>query len=395
MNLPDPELLLVRYGELALKGGNRSRFEGALVNNLRDGLKPYGGAQVRRQWGRILVWPKGRFAASARAVTRCFGIKSVSPTWQVEPTLEAMAQVGLPIVREELARWTGQGLPSFRVRVRRADKSFPLTSGELERQLADAVLVDDEHRVRIDLREADIELGVELRPEGCFVFGERLPGPGGLPVGTLGKGVCLLSGGIDSPVAAWLAMKRGMRVSFIAFHSPPYLGEGSRAKVQALVRTLSEWQGPSRLLEVPFTEVQLAIRGGAPERLRTILYRRSMSRIATAQAERIQAKALITGESLGQVASQTLENLTTIEDAAGLPVLRPLITADKEEAIALAERIGTFSTSIQPEPDCCTVFQPRQPALKSSAADCRELEAGLDLERLEAAALEAATDHLL
>ena len=391
MSHPEPDLLLVRYAELALKGGNRARFEGTLDHNLREALDPIGPHEIRRAWGRVVIAPERRKRQALRIVARTFGVKSVSPAWRLEPDVDALAALGRRLLDEQLGPGAraqqGAAVPGFRVRVKRADKSFPQPSGELERRVADAML-EGEERVRVELREPDLEYGIDVRPEGTFAFLERVPGPGGLPVGTLGRGLCLLSGGIDSPVAAWLGMKRGLRVGFVTFHSPPYLGEGSRRKVEELVRVLAGWQGPSRLHEVPFTDVQVAIRDGAPEGLRTILYRRSMARIATRLAALEKAEALITGESVGQVASQTLPNLATIEDAAGLPVLRPLVTADKEEAIALARRIGTFGVSTQPEPDCCTVFQPRRPALASDAAVCARVEAEIELGPLEDAALD-------
>ena len=392
--LAEPDLLLVRYAELGLKGGNRARFEGALVQNLREAVEPLGEVEIRRAWGRVVIRPERRRRQALRAVARTFGVKSVSPAWRLEPDVEELAALGRALLDEHLAvpRDSGArpvpaaGRPGFRVRVKRADKTFPLGSEELERQVADAMLAD-EARVRVDLRTPDLEYGIDVRREGTFAFLERVPGPGGLPVGTLGRGLCLLSGGIDSPVAAWLAMKRGLRVGFITFHSPPFLGEGSRRKVEDLVRALAGWQGPSRLHEVPFAAIQVAIRDGAPAGLRTLLYRRSMARLATRLGREEGAEALITGESLGQVASQTLPNLAAIEAAAGLPVLRPLVTADKEEAMALARRIGTFPISTRPEPDCYTVFQPRRPALAGDPAVCARVEAELDLEPLETQAL--------
>jgi thiamine biosynthesis protein ThiI len=239
------------------------------------------------------------------------------------------------------------------------------------------------------MKNPEIDFNIDLRPEGTFAFLNRLKGPGGLPVKTLGRGLCLLSGGIDSPVAAWCAMKRGLKVSFVSFHSPPYIGEGSREKIRDLIRVLSDWQGPSMWHEVQFAEIQLAIRAGAPEPLRTILYRRSMQRIASHLARRSKAGALITGENLGQVASQTLENLACIGAAANIQVLRPLITHDKEDVIVLAKKIGTFEVSIRDEPDCCTVFQPRKPALRAQAEECETIEAELGLVPMEEAQVRA------
>jgi thiamine biosynthesis protein ThiI len=226
-----------------------------------------------------------------------------------------------------------------------------------------------------------------VREKNAFLFTERLPGPGGLPVGTLGHVLCLLSGGIDSPVAAWMSMKRGCRVSYVTYHSSPYIGEASRKKVVDLVRSLAQYQPTSQLFIVPFTKCQEAIRDFAPERYRTVLYRRMMQRIATRLARRNRCGALVTGESLGQVASQTLENITCIEEASGLPVLRPLIAMDKQDAVNTAQKIGTYETSIQPAPDCCTVFQPEKPVIYGRVEECIEAEASFDVEELVAEAL--------
>jgi thiamine biosynthesis protein ThiI len=249
---------------------------------------------------------------------------------------------------------------------------------------------EHEARLLVDLSRPELELEVDLRPHAAYVFATRLPGPGGLPVGTLGKGVCLLSGGIDSPVAAWMCMKRGCAVVFVSFHSFPYIGEASRRKIEHLVERLARFQPRSRLYSVPFTDVQTAIRDTAPEGYRTVLYRRQMQRIAARIARREKAGCLITGESLGQVASQTMENLTCIGAASDLPVLRPLIGFDKQETIDLARRIGTYDTSIVPEPDCCTVFMPKRPVIRGRIDRCEEAEAALPLDELLTAAVEGA-----
>ena len=392
--LQDPDILLVRYGELALKGGNRALFENALVRNLQGALKHVGGGEVIRRWGRIQVKPAGRWREAMRACAQTFGIKSVSPAWNTERNLESMVAMGRRLLENKLQEYPPGSQPSFRVTVKRADKTFPMTSGELALAIADGML-DEDSTVLIQMKNADIDFNIDLRPEGTFAFLEREPGPGGLPVKTLGRGLCLLSGGIDSPVAAWCAMKRGLKVSFVSFHSPPYIGEGSRMKIRDLIRVLAEWQGPSTLHEVQFADIQLAIREGAPESLRTILYRRSMQRIASHLARRSKTGALITGENLGQVASQTLENLACIGAAANIQVLRPLITHDKEDVIAFAKRIGTFDVSIRDEPDCCTVFQPRKPALRAQAPECETIEAELGLVTLEEAQVRAsAKEHI-
>ncbi|MCA9001128.1 MAG: tRNA 4-thiouridine(8) synthase ThiI, partial [Planctomycetes bacterium] len=277
---------------------------------------------------------------------------------------------------------------------KRRDKRFPMTSIELERAVADAVLPEaDLATVRLD--HPDYELGIEIRGKENYVFLERIPGPGGLPVGTSGRGLCLLSGGIDSPVAAWLGMRRGLAMGFVSFHSFPYLGEGSKRKVADLARAVTHFQGTAQLFVVPFAEVQESIRDLCPERYRTVLYRRMMGRIASALCRKFSYGVLLTGENLGQVASQTMENMALIGDAADHLILRPLITYDKEEVIDIARKIGTFELSIRPEPDCCTVFQPAAPVIHGKVDDCAQAESVLDLEGLVHRAVENTEVHLI
>lgn len=382
-----PGLALVRYGELALKGRNRGQFEQTLVRNIKRALAPLTEVRVERLRGRLVVFPERRKEQALRRLAEVFGIKSVSPAWSTAPEPEAIAALARAVLADALADLPAGARPTFRVQSKRADKTFPLTSVELDRFVAERILTEDSP-VRIELDDPELVLGIDVRPERAYVYSRRIAGPGGLPVGTLGRVLCLLSGGIDSPVAAWLAMKRGCEVSFVSFHSYPFLGEASKRKVADLAQRLARFQPRTRLFVVPFTEVQIAVRDTAPEAYRTVLYRRMMQRIATHLAARDRCGALVTGECLGQVASQTLENLSRIQEASGLPVLRPLIAFDKEETIALARRIGTFDISARPEPDCCTVFQPRHPVIRSRAADCARAEAALDLAALVARALE-------
>jgi len=386
ITLGAPERVVVRYGELALKGGNRADFERALVRNLKDALKSIAPVVVERQRGRMLVVPQGRVEEIAARAARVIGVKSVSPAWSSPPEPEAIAAIARAVFLDALAQLPPGAPRTMRVRSKRAEKNFPMTSVAFDRWLGDRVLAGVEG-VRVQLDDPEIELGVEVRPEGVHVFAHRIPGPGGLPVGTQGRGLCLLSGGIDSPVAAWMSMKRGLAVNFVGFHSFPFIGEASKQKVIALARSLAQWQSRTRLYVVPFAPVQLAIRENTPEGYRTILYRRMMQRIASRLAERDHYDVLITGESLGQVASQTLDNLRCIELAATRAVLRPLIALDKDEIIAIARRIGTFEISNVQEPDCCTVFMPAKPVIRGEVALCERAEAGIDVEGLVSAAV--------
>ena len=376
--LEGPELVLVRYGEIALKGGNRATFERQLVRNMKHAARPISATAATRSHGRITLAPERRGMAVARRVRDVFGVKSVSPAWGCEPSPAAILALSRRVMAAEMQARAGQEF-RFRVRSRRAEKRFPLTSTDLDRLVADSVLPLYPQLV-VDLKSAELELGIEVRTERAYIYLQRLAGPGGLPVGSLGKGLSLLSGGIDSPVASWMAMKRGLEVGFISFHSAPYIGEGSKKKVIDLVRALARWQPRNRLFVVPFTEAQVSIRDSAPCAYRTVLYRRMMNRIASRVAKSEGMRALITGESLGQVASQTLENMTCIGAVSDLPHLRPLVCFDKEETIEIARRIGTFEISNRPEPDCCTVFQPERAMIRGRIRECEAAEAEFDVE---------------
>lgn len=379
------EALLIRYGELGLKGANRPWFERKLAANLRVALADTPDLQVRRLRGRMVLSGARPPAELERAAARVFGVTSLSSA-TVLPAgaygADALAEAAVRCARQALPReFPGDGPVRMKVEVRRADKDYPLRSIDVARKLG-AALLADQPRYRVDLNEPELTVGVDLRPEAAFVFAGRRPGPGGLPVATTGRVHCLLSGGIDSPVAAWLCMKRGMRVDFISFYSFPYVGPQTRDKVLRLAEELMRWQPEAVLHLVPFAAYQEAIRDHAPEAYRTILYRRAMQRIASVIARMRKGKALVTGESVGQVASQTLENMRLIEEASSLPVLRPLVTYDKLEVVELARRIGTYEVSTLPAPDCCTVFQPASPVVHGRLVEVQAAEAELDLGKL-------------
>ncbi len=383
----EPELIVARYGELWLKGKNRRNFEQILARNVLRAVREISPARLQRAHGQLAIYPERRTREVSRRVQDIFGFTSVSPAWSSPKDFDAIARIARHVLGQAMRRYPLEPTVAFRVRTQRADKTFPVISTELDRRIADHVMPDFEERLHVDLNEPELTLSIHIRPENAYVYAERLKGAGGLPVGTLGNALCLLSGGIDSPVAAWLTMKRGCNVSFVSFHSEPYIGEGSKRKIKQLAHAVSHFQGPSRLYSVPFARCQEEIRDRCRPGYRTVLYRRMMQRIAQRIARRAKAGALITGDSLGQVASQTLENLTCIGAAVTIPVLRPLICFDKEETIALARRIGTFDLSIRPEPDCCTVFQPTKPVIRGSLAVCEEEETNLDVEALVDAAV--------
>jgi thiamine biosynthesis protein ThiI len=293
---------------------------------------------------------------------------------------------------EELERHLGPRLAdmnpsSFAIRCQRSEKRFPLTSPEIERRIGS--LVQDQTDWPVDLSNPDLTIHILVDEKGLFTWTRRIAGPGGLPVGVGGRAACLISGGIDSPVAAYLLMKRGMRLNFVHFHSVPRTDPASLEKVEELIRILVRYQGPARLAMVPLLPIQEEIAARCPAELRVLLYRRFMLRLAQEAANRLRSDALITGESLGQVASQTIENLRAVEAVTTMPVLRPLIGLDKPEIIDTARRIGTYETSILPHFDCCSFLMPDKPATKSTAAELDQAEGDLDVDGLVAGAVES------
>jgi tRNA uracil 4-sulfurtransferase len=368
-------VVVVHYHEISLKRGNRPLFLRHLGRNLARALADAGPVTVRQRPGRIVLdlddHPRPELVGE-RARRVC-GVASVSLGYRTASTLEGMRKVIGRLV-------DGREFRSFRITARRAFKTYPMTSVELNRVLGAFVL--ERVATRVDLEHPEVEIVVEVLPDETFVSLDRRPGPGGLPVGSGGTVAALLSGGIDSPVAAWRMLKRGCRVVFVHFHSVPYLPATSQAKARALVERLTEWQYDSRLFLVPFGEIQREVVLSVPPPARVVVYRRLMVRIAEAIARREGALALATGESLGQVASQTLENIAAIDAAATGPVLRPLIGTDKLEIIHEAKRLGTFETSIEPDADCCTLFVPKHPLTRMTAAQAEAAEARLDVARL-------------
>ncbi len=377
---PSP-VLIVRYSEIGLKGGNRSFFEKALVANLKHALRKEGHGPVERPHGRIIVRRPDDPEKAAAAAAEVFGVSSVSAGKSTGIDLDEITGAALVLIGEALDRISGSDRVPFRVESRRSDKSFPLNSMELSARIG-ASCLEAHNRLKVDLNEPAVTLGVEIRKDEAIVYSHRIEGPGGLPVGTAGKAVVLLSGGIDSPVAAWMTMKRGTRVVCINYHSYPFLPEESRIKVERIAKELSRFQRGLAVFFAPFADIQVAIKKECPEPLRTVLYRRMMLRLAERLALREGALAVVTGESLGQVASQTLENIRTIGGATRFPILRPLIGFDKTETIARARLIGTYDISIEPHPDCCTVFQPKKPKIKTTLEEAELAEKALDIDRL-------------
>jgi thiamine biosynthesis protein ThiI len=373
-------LYLIKYGELQLKGQNRGQFERRLCANIRRALGA--DSDLARRHGRLLLRSAAAEPAVRRVLERTFGIVGFSRALQVDKDpalLDAAALELAPALRAEHG-------PRFKIEARRSDKSFVLDSYGIACRLGQH-LRERVPGLVVDLHHPDWVLNVEIR-ERAYLYGPPSPAPGGLPVGSSGRGLLLLSGGIDSPVAGWLLAKRGLAVDAAYFHTPPYTSEEALQKVRRLCRILSEYLGSMRLFVVPLTALQLRIRERAPQEQSTLLIRACMVRVADSLARREGYGCLISGESLGQVASQTLPALRFTESFSSLPVLRPLIGMDKEEIVGLARRIGTFETSILPYPDCCTLFAPAHPLVRPEHERMLASFAALDAQPLLDRALE-------
>jgi thiamine biosynthesis protein ThiI len=376
--------VIVHYHEISLKRGNRPLFLRRLQENLARAVSDLGPVRVIQLPGRIVLDLEGN--ADPRAVRerldRVCGIANTALAVRTGSSMDNIKAAVDQVI-------DGQTFASFRITARRAFKTFPLTSTDLNRELGAYVLAR-RPEVRVDLHHAALEVHVEVLPHEAFIYPDRRPGPGGLPVGSSGTVAALLSGGIDSPVAAWRMMKRGCRVLFIHFHSVPYLPDASIRKARELVRRLTQWQYVGNLYLVPFGEIQrevvLAVRPAA----RVVVYRRLMVRIAEVLARQSGAQALVTGESLGQVASQTLHNLARIDEVAVLPVLRPLIGMDKIEITDQARQLDTLETSNEPDADCCILFVPEHPSTRLSQEEIADMEARLDIPALVKAGAEGA-----
>jgi len=367
--------VLIRYHEIALKKGNRAYFTELLKKNLLASVKDLGAKEIRSLPARLLLTFKNDIPP-AKLIERMATVFGVANFSMVERTARDIDALRTRI----LDSLNGNRFDSFRIETQRGDKAFPLTSPEINRQLGAAV--KEKSGARVDLENAEFTVTVEILPRDAFFGFNKIPGAGGLPVGASGRVVALISGGYDSPVAAYRMMQRGCRLIFVHFHSAPFQDKTSQEKVRQLVAMLTRHQFTSRLYLVPFGEIQRQIVAAVARPLRVVLYRRMMLRIAEAIARKEKAKALITGESLAQVASQTLDNMAVIQQAARLPILRPLVGMDKQEIIDQARRIGTFEISSIPDQDCCQLFVPKHPATKASFTDVEADEAKLDVKQL-------------
>lgn len=369
-------LIIVKYGEIALKGANRPAFEAALQRNLRWALRDTPGVQVRREQGRFTIEAPEPERLLPKVV-RVFGVVGASVAVPVPLTLEAMQKAAAQL----LAATLQTGKHTFKVHTRRANKKFPLTTPELNSAIG-AYLLQACPGATVDVHEPEIIVNIEVRTKSAYIYSATLQGSGGLPVGVSSKGLLLISGGIDSPVAGWMAMRRGIALEAIHFHSHPYTSDRARQKVLELAEILAAYAGDIIVHMVHFTDTQLTLRDHAPAPLQITLMRRIMLRVAQHIAQSRGIPALITGENVGQVASQTLESMAAINAVTNMPILRPLIAADKREITWLARQIGTYETSVLPYEDCCTLFLPPHPETKPKLHMVEAAEAGLDIDSM-------------
>ncbi len=371
--------ILIRFGEIFLKGNNRKYFEDLLINNIKAALKPLKYTFLRSQ-GRYFVEDFENADEITERLKKVFGLHSVSPALKVKTDKETLFEAAV-----KMSPMSGK----FRVTVKRADKRLPFTSAEMAGNIGGALLRASGGRLKVDLFDYDFDLNVDIRDNGySYLFYDKIPCAGGLPVGCSGSGMLLLSGGIDSPVAGWLMAKRGVRLHAVHFHSFPYTGEPALQKVKDLAEKLSHYTGQVNLHVVPFTEIQYAIHEKCPASFMITIMRRFMMRIAEKIARKKECGALITGESLGQVASQTMQSMNVTNSVVGLPVFRPVVAFDKEEIIDIAQKIDTFEISIRPYEDCCTVFLPKNPVIRPRISEAEEYERALDIDALIEKAVE-------
>ena len=373
------EIILIKNGELALKGLNRSTFEDILIKNIRKRIKMLGEFEYRKEQSTISVIPMDDYIDMDEVsdrVSRVFGIAAFSRALQVEKDMSVILQNAPDYLAEQLKQ-----AKTFKVEGKRSDKKFPLKSPEISAEVGGAILSKFPH-LKVDVKNPDILVTIEIREKFAFIRGNQTKGAGGMPTGTAGKAAILISGGIDSPVAAYMMAKRGLVLNAIHFASPPYTSPQSEEKVHNLLRKVSRYSGNICLHTVGFTEIQEEIRDKCPEELFALIMRRFMMRISQRIADREESKALITGESLGQVASQTLNALACTDAVVNMPVFRPLIGLDKEEIIKVSRKIDTFEISIEPYEDCCTVFTPKHPKTRPQISIIETAEQALDMEGL-------------
>lgn len=381
----EKNIFIVRCGEVALKGMNKPYFEKTLAERIRRNLKDYEGVEVKRHEGLIFVRSPKELDSEEiiRQVSRVFGVSSISPAVEAPSDLDAIGETAVEFMKQQIRE---RGIRTFKVEAKRADKTFPVKSPEIARIIGASVLIGCKV-LKVDVHEPDCKLFVDLRRDRTYLYDEKIRGFGGLPLGTNGKGLVLLSGGIDSPVAAWMMAKRGMVIEALHFHSYPYTSPRAQQKVEELAGIVASYCGRMKIHVINLLPIQEQIVQNCPEEETTILVRRFMMRIAERLAKQTDCGMLITGENLGQVASQTAEALVVTDASVQMPVMRPLIAMDKVDIMDLAREIGTYEKSIEPYEDCCTVFLPKHPATKPKLEKILASESKLDAEALIEAAI--------
>ena len=371
----EEKVLLAKYGEIAMRGNNRKLFVTRLVKAIRRNLDPIGDFYVVREQGRLIIEDRGKEMDYEEVIPRVLcvlGITGVCPGIKTtDQTIEHLRELALSYMRH----YFSDKPYTFKVETKRSDKRYPLESREVSADIG-GYLLENMENLKVDVHNPDITLFVELRNDG-YVYSKFIPGYGGLPVGSSGRGIALLSGGIDSPVATWMMAKRGVEVEGVYFHSPPYTSERAKEKVRDLAERIGYFTGGFRLYVVPFTKLQLYLLEQVPHDKLTIFLKRAMMRAAQSLGEKDNADGIITGESVGQVASQTMQGIAAINSAVSMPVLRPLAGMDKQEIVDLARKIGTFDISIRPYEDCCTIFVAKHPETRPKTAVIEKIEAGL------------------
>ena len=373
------EIILIKNGEIALKGLNRNSFEATLAKNIKRRLADVGKVNILCQQSTMTVEPAEDgfdMDEAIEIIKKVFGIAGFQRAAAVEKDMDVILATAPVYLADQL-----EEAKSFKVEAKRSDKRFPLTSPEISRNVGEAIL-RKHHHLKVDVHNPDITVTVEVRDNFAFIRGNQIRGAGGMPVGTGGKAAILISGGIDSPVAAWMMAKRGVTLDAVHFASPPFTSPQSEQKVHDLLSQVAKYSGNIALFTVPFTDIQQKIRANCPEDLFTLIMRRFMMRISNKIAQRNGCSALITGESIGQVASQTMPALACTDAVAEMPVFRPLIAMDKEEIIRISRKIETFDISIRPYEDCCTVFTPKHPRTRPKIEMLIEAEKALDVDTL-------------
>ena len=378
------EVILLKLGEIVLKGLNRAKFEKKLIDNIYNTVTDCGDYKLLNAQSTIYVMPGDNFERdkALEKLKKIFGIVSIVTAAEFEKDIDIIKTNSIEYLKDKL-----EGIKTFKCESRRSDKKFPLKSPEINAMMGGVILSAFPH-LKVDVHNPDVVIYTEIRDYAAYVHAGRIKGAGGMPVGSNGRATLLLSGGIDSPVAGYMTAKRGVKIDAVHFSSPPYTSERSKEKVVKLAKIIAEYTGPFKLYNVNFTMQQLEIYEKCPHEQLTIIMRRVMMKVAEKIALKNKAVALITGESIGQVASQTLESLSVTDNAANIPVIRPLIAMDKDEIVEISRKINTFETSILPFEDCCTVFVPKHPDIKPILSKIEKSEENIDIEKMIADSLE-------